>query len=244
MNKLLIAAAAAVAVTAEPTCECALLGDMTDLINLGKTMSEAFGVPFDFCAACLEGSSVGNECTCVDTCFPADAEVTTADDDVKQMGQLAVGDKVHVGSNQFDDVFLFTTKIEAATSKFVSLATAATEKPLRLTESHYLYVNGELAQAGTVKVGDMLTLANGNKAAVTEVSAAWAPGLYNPHTLNGDIVVDGILTSTYTGAVNPTLAHALLLPLRQMYSAGATFGQGFSAMAKGVPSWIRQSVSA
>jgi hypothetical protein len=110
-------------------------------------------------------------------------------------------------------------------------------------EGHYLYVNGELQTAGSVKVGDMLTLANGDKSAVTEVSSQWAPGLYNPHTLTGDIVVDGILTSTYTDAVSPTLAHALLAPLRQMYASGAHFGQGFSVFAKGVPRWIRTALN-
>jgi hypothetical protein len=55
--------------------------------------------------------------------------------------------------------------------------------------------------------------------------------------------VDGILTSTYTDAVSPTLAHALLGPLRQMYAAGATMGQGFSAFAKGVPRWIRDALN-
>jgi hypothetical protein len=239
MNKVLLAAVASVGLANAQTCECAG-ADMSGMVETAQSLASAFGLPVDFCTICSD-LMVGCECK---ACFPADAEVLTAGNEVKQMGQLTVGDKVHVGRSQFDDVFLFTTEMEATTSKFVSLATAATEKPLRLTSGHYLYVNGELAQASDVKVGDMLTLANGNKAAVTEVSTAWAPGLYNPHTLNGDIVVDGVLTSTYTDAVNPTLAHALLLPLRQMYAAGATFGQGFSAMAKGVPSWIRQSVSA
>lgn len=181
-------------------------------------------------------------CTCDAGCFPATATITLADNKVKQMGQLALGDKVHVGNNQYDDVYLFTTKMEDTMSKFVVLSTKATEAPLKLTTGHYLYVNGKLATAGSVMKGDMLTLANGNKAAVSEVSSEWAPGLYNPHTLNGDIVVDGVLTSTYTDSVDPTLAHALLMPLRQMYSAGTSFGAGFSAMAKGVPSWIRQAV--
>ena len=37
-----------------------------------------------------------------------------------------------------------------------------------------------------------------------------ATGLYNPHTMTGDIVVDGIQTSTYTAAIAPTLAHLAL----------------------------------
>lgn len=195
-----------------------------------------------FCDWCDLTCSLTSTATCTDGCFPATATVTLADNSAKQMGTLTTGDKVHVGNGQYDDVYFFSTQLESTMSKFVVLSTSATETPLKLTSGHYLYVNGKLATAGSVKKGDMLTLANGNKAAVSEVSSEWAPGLFNPHTLSGDIVVDGVLTSTYTNAVDPTLAHALLLPLRQMYAMGSTFGQGFSAMAKGVPSWIRQAV--
>ena len=55
---------------------------------------------------------------------------------------------------------------------------------------------------------------------VTAVTVEWADGLYNPHTMTGDIVVDGVLTSTYTDAVAPSLAHALLWPVRMLSDAG------------------------
>jgi hypothetical protein len=51
------------------------------------------------------------------------------------------------------------------------------------------------------------------------VSTEWAEGLYNPHTMHGDIVVDGVHTSTYTDSVAPALAHALLWPVRMLVSS-------------------------
>ena len=78
-------------------------------------------------------------------------------------------------------------------------------------------MNGKLQTARTVVVGDALSGAGGN---VTAVATEWAEGFYNPHTMTGDIVVDGILTSTYTDAVAPSLAHALLWPVRMLYEAG------------------------
>jgi hypothetical protein len=42
-------------------------------------------------------------------------------------------------------------------------------------------------------------------------------GLYNPQTLHGDIVVDGVRASTYTEAVDPVFAHAVLAPVRAVY---------------------------
>jgi hypothetical protein len=248
MTKMIKSVAAAVmlasASAAGTTCTCTGLDyNWAETINGVNDLATSLGLPAsDFCESCdlmCFGTGVA---TCADGCFPATATVTLADNSAKQMGALTTGDKVHVGNGQYDDVFFFSTQLESTMSKFVVLSTSATETPLKLTSGHYLYVNGKLATASSVKKGDMLTLANGNKAAVSEVSSEWAPGLYNPHTLNGDIVVDGVLTSTYTNAVDPTLAHALLLPLRQMYAMGSTFGQGFSAMAKGVPSWIRQAV--
>ena len=78
---------------------------------------------------------------------------------------------------------------------------------------------------------------------ITAVAAEIATGLYNPHTLNGDIMVNGVKTSTYTAAVAPTLAHAALWPVRMLYSLGydiinGAFDQGsellVSLMPKGV----------
>jgi hypothetical protein len=61
--------------------------------------------------------------------------------------------------------------------------------------------------------------------------------------MSGDIVVNGVLTSTYASAVHPTLAHALLLPLRQMYKVSAAFGPIFSKGIKGMPSWLRSALN-
>ena len=61
---------------------------------------------------------------------------------------------------------------------------------------------------------------NGQQVTVVAVASETATGLYNPHTLNGDIMVNGVKTSTYTAAVAPGLAHAALWPVRMLYSLG------------------------
>ena len=53
-----------------------------------------------------------------------------------------------------------------------------------------------------------------------QVDSKFAQGLYNPHTMHGDIVVNGIRTSSYTAAINPILAHAALWPVRMLFSMG------------------------
>jgi len=158
--------------------------------------------------------------------------------DRKSMAALAVGDRVLVDANTFSEVFMFSHRYEDVEATFVKLTTAAGE--LLITADHYLYVNDKLAVASTVKVGDMVVAFDGAKVQVTAVSSERASGLYNPQTMHGDIVVDGIKTSTYTAAVAPALAHAALWPVRLLYSLGydiinGAFDQGSELIAALMP---------
>ncbi len=129
------------------------------------------------------------------------------------MDELVLGDRVRVSSSQFSPVYLFTHRDASASSKMVVLSTAANQT-LRLSPSHYLYINDALMPAGTAQPGDTLISASASPTIVVAVSFEETIGLFNPHTVHGDIVVDGIVTSTYTTALHPALAHAILWPLR------------------------------
>lgn len=115
---------------------------------------------------------------------------------------------------------MFSHKYTDTQATFVQLQTAV--GAIQLTAGHYLYVNGKAAPADTVKVGDLLETAAGKPAAVTGISTVRATGLYNPHTMQGDIIVNGFRTTTYTEAIHPTLAHAMLAPVRVLYSMNVT----------------------
>jgi hypothetical protein len=174
--------------------------------------------------------------------------VQIAGNESKTMGELSLGDMVHVGNGVFSEVFLFTHQLSEVRAQFVQLTTATAQ--LALTPGHFLYVNGQLKQARSVKVGDAVTLGDGATDAVLSTSFTWAAGLYNPHTKAGDIVVNGIKASCYTEAVHPTLAHALLLPVRALYEAGVTFGEAFKAGKDSpllnaiVPGWVADAIRA
>lgn len=208
------------------------------LTNLpGHTLAEAgivnlFGVrvtPMPSPAA--NGDDIGEAASgvadAVAACFPADATATLASGARVRMDELAIGDTVAVGGGRFSDVFAFTHADAAAVSTFVELTVAPIEdtcsahaRALRLTPGHYLSVNGRLAAAGTVVVGDVLVRADGSTGVVTAVATRPGRGLYNPQTLHGDILVDGVVASTYTTAVEPRLAAAALAPLRAAYALG------------------------
>ena len=114
-----------------------------------------------------------------------------------------------------------------------------------------------LVAAGAVRVGDALwslapAAANASAAAavggawvaVTAVAASAAPerrGLYNPHTLDGALLVDGFAASTYTTALAPRLADAGLAVARLAFrlGAGGMVGGRLVAALGGVspPTW-------
>jgi len=152
----------------------------------------------------------------------------------------------HEHEYEYSAVHLFTHRQRDSVNPFVAIHATNLPAPVMLTAGHYLYVNGgALVTARQVKVGDVL-VGNRNMIAAVGAGAAGAAGaaadggndarepftvtkvemgvrskgLYNPHTLHGDIVVNGVVASTLTDAVHPTLAHILLWPARTMFSLG------------------------
>jgi len=194
--------------------------------------------------ACGAAGAGSGTFTCTDDssskCFPANATVQLENGSTKRMDALTVGDKVLAsGPSHFSDVYMFSHKLSAVRAEFVRISTAG-GRTVMLTGNHYLYVNGKLAVAGVVKTGDEVMTAAGEADKVVSVSNVWADGLYNPHTMHGDLVVDGIQTSTYTADIDPTLAHAALWPVRMLHSmgrnvVGSAFDEGSDLIASLMP---------
>lgn len=136
---------------------------------------------------------------------------------------------------------MFTHKLQDAVNEFITIAVSSGQS-LSLTKGHYMYINGRLAPAKSLRKGDIVELGNGRHATVDSVSSLTKAGLYNPQTVHGDIVVNGIRASTYTTTVEPLTAHSLLTPLRALYKRlGVTtslFNTGADAIAKRLPNGI------
>lgn len=152
-------------------------------------------------------------------CFPGSAIVEVEDGSVKQLSDLEVGDKVLVSAGEYSEVFGFTHKLRASESErnFIRLTVGGGERELLLTSGHYIYLNNELKTAGSARVGDTVISGDGRTLAVTAVGLELAKGLYNPQTAHGDIVVNGLVASTYTRAVPAAFAHAGLSLPRALY---------------------------
>lgn len=144
----------------------------------------------------------------------------------KNVRNLVVGDEVYVGRGLYSTIFMFTHQDAKFQTKFVALTVAA-NLTLTVTPSHFIYAASGPVSAGSVKAGDLLRLGDGSTSAVTKIREFVDVGVFNPQTEHGDIVVEGVLSSTYTAFMDGQMAHAMLTPLRALYRS---FGLHLSSL--------------
>lgn len=176
------------------------------------------------------------------SCFPGDATVRTADGATKPMHDLRIGDRVEVvradGSLGFEDIYLFTHKDGASTAPYVTL-TLDSGRSLTLSPRHFLptaagtagWRGHVLKAAEEVRIGDSVWY-RGDDGAMASARVAGATtgmraGLYNPLTLGGTLVVDGVAASAHSdwfldGIASPdtqgAVYQALFAPVRLIYA--------------------------
>ncbi|KAA8495352.1 Desert hedgehog protein B [Porphyridium purpureum] len=208
------------------------------LSNLPRASGHA-GSPCEFNSDCLEGyfcalhakvcfpeSRAGVQLAAKE-CFPSSAQVELANGTFLSMSHLEIGHEVRVSPTEFSEVLFWGHKDpERASSQYVSLFVGAGRPPLVISRDHLVYVQDELRKARDVGVGDvMVDGRTGERLTVVKVeTGVKAKGLYSPHTRHGNIVVDGVLVSSYS-AVAPGIAHALLAIERALrYTGVSLFG--------------------
>lgn len=170
---------------------------------------------------CPAGRSNVNVSAVEEGCFPASATILNDDGESVRMEDVNFRDRVAIGKGLMSDIYFFGHRISHAVSNFISINHDGSSVPLRLSPSHYLYVNGHLQTAETVKPGDRLRAADGmDKFVVKEVGVVKLRGLYAPTTTHGELLVDGVVVSSYTSVVHPQVAHTLLYPIRMLYDNG------------------------
>lgn len=172
----------------------------------GGTNPNTAGTPISRKSACLHG----------------DGKVVLKSGMEKSVRDLLVGDTVLVGQGTYSRVFLFTHRDENESAVFIRIK-ASDERnrsfTVTVTTMHYLYTDRGLVQAGQVTVRDRILHANGPWISVVHVFRFKDRGIFNPQTLHGDIVVNGIRLSTFTSTIEANTAHSLLAPLRAVYVA-------------------------
>lgn len=171
-------------------------------------------------------------------CFPSHATVRRDDGQLVPMHQLQTGDRVAVGAGNFSPVFAWTHRDSSVKAKTYVSIDAGLSRPLTLTPSHFVHASGRTVPAASVRKGDVMTAENGSSVVVRAVTEVQSRGLFNPQTLHGDIVVDGLVVSTYTTTVEQAAAHALLAPVRAAFRcAGNTVGSALLRAVETVLLW-------
>ena len=188
-------------------------------------------------------------------CFPADAIVHTHDRGAMEIQHAQIGDRllsysVH-GKAFYDPVYMIGHKDPSSLATFVTI-TSNNNRTIRLTPDHNMVVvrNDKTFDISSqhVQVGDGLIVGPGGQVAlVVSVSSETSRGLYNPYTLSGRIVVDGVLASCHSswlfdGVFNTfgiplsTGYQILFAPIRFMYRilGPQTFSSAFERIIDGV----------
>lgn len=152
-------------------------------------------------------------------CFSADGVVELKDGMRKRMDEVEIGDLIHVGGGEYSEVILWTHQSKDVLGRFVVVH--ADSGVFTMTETHFVYSGRGVLAAKELKVGDVVKRGNGSWVDVEKVAREVRKGLYNPQTVQGDIVVDGFVATTYTTATgNWQCGHGLLTPLRWLYRLG------------------------
>ena len=175
-------------------------------------------------------------------CFPATARVRTEFGTTKAMRDVRLGDRLQVarpdGTLGYEDVYLNTHKDGTSSAPYVMLMLAS-GRALTLSPRHFIPVaddfegawDGRVERgADEVRPGDLVwSQGEGGRIVpdrVVRAETKVAVGAYNPLTLGGTIVVDGVIASAHSdwfldGLVSADaqakLYQAILAPVRVAY---------------------------
>jgi len=137
-------------------------------------------------------------------CYSPHATAMVKDKGKVAMKDLQVGDYVLTSNGQYQTVYTINHFHHTKPTNFLQIRTemegSENENALEVSPMHLVYVEGKdhPLPANDVKVGDYLqTLDHGPKK-VNAIRLITRNGLYNPITTHGTMVVDGIVTSSYT----------------------------------------------
>lgn len=178
------------------------------------------------------------------TCFPGSAKVLLRSGEEKLMSELQVGDVIlsRPGKTpRYSQVHMFSHREAKGSHSMIRLVTADGQR-LVLSPLHYIMVRTDnetkvMKTAEKIAPGDRVyTIAawkDGSYVVRTDVVQT-SSGLYNPHTLDGEIVVNGVWTSCYTASLHPVLSHVALGLFRWVYTVSSIDASG-GIFSKTVP---------
>ena len=173
-------------------------------------------------------------------CFPSEAIVETPEGK-KPIYALEIGDFA-LSHEGFSEVYLLGHADNKSIAEYLRLTTD-NGTSIRLSKEHFIESNGRYVYAKDVRKGDRL--AYGER--VIEIEKEKAKGLWNPFTIAGTIVVDGVLASCHSDwfleelpewmrpsrALIPAIYQALMAPAREIYKRNRAWVRRFTESFEG-----------
>lgn len=166
-------------------------------------------------------------------CFSSDSTVKLENGADLQLKNLQKGDIVQVmteeGKLGYSEVVLFADyKPDIPHASHVLIETVNPAKRITLTPSHLLFTTSnstethiQSKQAGKVLPGDFLLVSSQGElvpSQVRRVSLVKRTGMVAPVTMQGNVIVDGVLCSCYAMITDHQIAHMVFGPLRLAHS--------------------------
>jgi hypothetical protein len=114
------------------------------------------------------------------------------------MKQLQIGDKVHIGKNQYEPVYSFGHYNQETKAPFLKVETSAST-PLLISADHMVHVQSRgFVPASSLERGDTLVDGStGDEMTIQSIRTVQAQGVFAPFTPSGKIVVNGVLASSF-----------------------------------------------
>jgi hypothetical protein len=113
------------------------------------------------------------------------------------MDQVHIGDYVHIGRGKYSKVYSFSHIDRDLEAEFLQIHLSDLDSPLELTPDHMVYVFGQPVRGSDVKVGDIL-----GDHMVSNVQVIKRRGVYAPVTYSGNLLVSGVLVSSYVAVLD------------------------------------------
>jgi len=158
-------------------------------------------------------------------CFPAESMIQTSEQKI-QLSQLKVGQSITTANGGQSEVYSFLDYQSNVTLLYLELyymAENGVEGKIAISHEHNILAQrGEksaFVQAMDVQVGDKIFKSvNGENVpvTVTKVGSGYYKGAIAPATMDGTLIVNDIVVSSYA-AINHDVAHSALAPLRWAY---------------------------
>jgi hypothetical protein len=173
-----------------------------------KTMLMSIALDTSLCATYDGAEKFSTQPPRSGGCFSAHNKVEVLGKGMIDMKSLNIGDFARVKNGEFSQVYSFGHLDQHMLAEFLQISfTNDSNIPLEITADHMVFLSsGEVVRASQIQVGDILS---GKRSAVQQIQIAQRRGVYAPVTYSGDIVVSGVVASSYVAVLDGVPSHIL-----------------------------------